>query len=59
MEQSPPSEAYSSLASQEIPYIVWNPKINYRIHTLPLLIPILNQTNPIHALGQIYFADPL
>ena len=32
MEQSPSWDANRSAASQEIPRIVWNPKIYYRSH---------------------------
>jgi hypothetical protein len=32
MEQSPPWEPDSHPASQEIPLILWNPKIYYRVH---------------------------
>jgi hypothetical protein len=47
-EQSPFWEANSSLAGQEIPRILWNPKFNYRVHKRPPPVPILGQINPIH-----------
>ena len=35
MEQSPSWEANWFAASQEIPRILWNPKVHYRTHKRP------------------------
>jgi hypothetical protein len=37
-----------SLASQEIPRLLWNPKVHYHVHNNPLPVPILSHTNQIH-----------
>jgi len=57
MELSPPSQANSHSARQEIPSFLWNTKLYYHDHRNSPLVTILNQMKTVQH-SPIYVSTP-
>jgi hypothetical protein len=56
--KSPSSEANYHSTIQEIPRLLWNPKVHYHVHNSLPPVPILNQMHTVHTFTS-YFAKIL
>jgi hypothetical protein len=54
MEHSSVWETNSLSANQEIPCLLWDPKVHYIVHKSPSRVPLLIQMNPFHIITRSF-----
>jgi hypothetical protein len=55
MKQSPSREANSRLPSQEIPRVLQNLQVHYRVHKNSVVASVVSQMNPAHTFTSYFF----
>jgi hypothetical protein len=58
-KQRSSSSANTSLGSQEITRVVWNPNVHYRVHKTPSIIPVFSHTPPVLIIPASLLSDKL
>jgi hypothetical protein len=55
MQQSPSLKTNSSLASEELPRMLWNTKVHHNVDSIPALVTVLHHVSTVHVHFTIFF----